>query len=492
MKTKFNPRNFLWIGGLLLILATIAVPILLVLPRSVQAEDPWVYMPQDVPHTEHTSLMKGPYSNGQEVTQACLECHPDSADQVMHTTHWTWESQPFDVPWRDEPATIGKANQINNFCIGTQGNETKCMSCHAGYGWSNEDFDFSNSENVDCLACHAEAAKYNKGDYGLPTEGTDLVAAAQSVHLPNRENCGKCHFNGGGGNNVKHGDLDESLYFPQDTQDVHMGELDFVCTDCHQTSDHAIKGRLLADNYTIDPQEQVACTDCHQGVIHEDERINIHTSSVACQTCHIPDMATKNPTKMTWDWSTAGQDQPEDHYTYLKIKGNFTYEENVEPTYQWFNGDNTYRYLLGDKIDPAQPTLINHPAGDINDPIAKIFPFKIHVAKQPYDTVFNYLLQPRTGGGGDGGGGFWETFDWPSALELGAQDTGMEFSGQYGFAETWMYWPTTHMVQPKENALQCDECHSSDGRLDWKALGYPGDPIEWGGRSLTGTPTPTP
>jgi hypothetical protein len=68
----------------------------------------------------------------------------------------------------------------------------------------------------------------------------------------------------------------------------------------------------------------------------------------------------------------------------------------------------------------------------------------------------------------------------------------MEFSGEYGFAETWMYWPTTHMVQPKENALQCDECHSADGRMDWKALGYPGDPIEWGGRSLPGTSTPTP
>jgi octaheme c-type cytochrome (tetrathionate reductase family) len=436
--------------------------------------------------------MKGPYNTPQEVTRACLECHPDSAEQVMHTTHWTWESQPFDVPWRDEPVTIGKKNQINNFCIGTQGNEAKCMICHAGYGWSNEKFDFSNAENVDCLACHADAAIYNKGDFGLPTESTDLAAAAQSVKMPTRESCGKCHFNGGGGNNVKHGDLDESLYFPQENLDIHMGGLDFVCTDCHQTKDHVIKGRLLADNYTIDPKEQVACTDCHQGTIHEDERINIHTASVACQTCHIPSIALKNPTKLIWDWSTAGQDRPEDHFTYLKIKGDFVYEENVEPVYRWFNGNNAYRYLLGDKIDPTRPTLITQPAGDINDPTAKIFPFKIHIAKQPYDSVFMYLLQPRTGGGGDGGGGFWETFDWPSALALGAQDTGLQFSGQYGFAETWMYWPTTHMVQPKENALQCDDCHSADGRLDWAALGYPGDPIKWGGRSMPELSSTTP
>jgi hypothetical protein len=24
----------------------------------------------------------------------------------MKTSHWTWESKEFDVPWRDEPVTI--------------------------------------------------------------------------------------------------------------------------------------------------------------------------------------------------------------------------------------------------------------------------------------------------------------------------------------------------------------------------------------------------
>jgi hypothetical protein len=189
----------------------------------------------------------------------------------------------------------------------------------------------------------------------------------------------------------------------------------------------------------------------------------------------------KDPTKISWDWSTAGQDRADDHYTYLKIKGTFVYEKNYQPTYLWFNGNLEYRYLLGDKMDPSKPTYINLPAGDINDENAKIFPFKLHVGKQPYDTVNHILLQPRTAGDG----GFWTTFDWQSALALGAQDTGLPFSGQYGFAETWMYWPTTHMVQPKENALQCDACHSDNGRLDWEALGYPGDPLEWGGRDLS-------
>ena len=324
--------------------------------ETVVNSDPWAYVPTHLIHTDHSSIVQGPFNSGQEVTQACLECHADSADQVMHTTHWTWEGEPVTVPWRDEPVTIGKKTQINNFCISSQGNEKQCMTCHAGYGWEDESFDFAEPTNVDCLACHADAAIYNKGDYGIPPESVDLLAAAKSVRAPTREECGKCHFDGGGGNGVKHGDLDESLYFPSENLDVHMGKLNFLCTDCHQTTDHVVQGKLLADNYTIDPAEQVACEDCHQGTVHSDERITLHTDSVACQTCHVPAMALKDPTKTFWDWSTAGQDLPEDHYTYLKIKGNFEYQKDVLPTYQWFNGNIAYRYLLGDPIDPSKTT----------------------------------------------------------------------------------------------------------------------------------------
>ncbi|MBV6395598.1 MAG: hypothetical protein HFACDABA_01176 [Anaerolineales bacterium] len=473
-----QPRSF-WMVGLGAILLAILAPLIAFWPKTAEAkEDPWAGVPIHPTHVDHADIVSGEFASGQDVTRACLQCHEESGEQMIHTTHFTWESRPYNVPWRDEPITIGKANQINNFCIGAQGNESKCMSCHTGYGWSDKRFDFADPANVDCLACHADTSTYAKGEFGNPAPGVDLLAAARSVRAPTRDNCGKCHFDGGGGNGVKHGDLDESLYFPSENLDVHMGGLNFLCTDCHTTRDHTIKGRMVADNYSIDPAEQVACTDCHSGQPHPDERLNLHTDAVACQTCHIPNIAVKDPTKVAWDWSTAGADRGDDHYTYLKIKGSFVYERNYQPTYLWFNGNLSYRYLLGDKIDPDQPTFINQPAGGINDARSKIFPFKLHVAKQPYDTVNRYLLQPRTAGEG----GFWSTFDWLSALTLGAQDTGMKFSGQYGFAETWMYWPTTHMVQPKEYSLQCDACHADNGRLDWEELGYPGDPMEWGGR----------
>ena len=471
-----------WTLGLLGIILLTLVPILYFLPRANQpSSNPADYLPTKAVHVDHKDIIKGDFKTGQDVTRACLECHEDAASQVMGTTHWTWESKEFNVPWRDVPVTIGKINQINNFCIGSQGNENKCMACHAGYGWEEGKAEQqTKAENVDCLACHADTGLYGKGAFGNPAEGINLLAAAQSVRAPTRENCGKCHFDGGGGNGVKHGDLDESLYFPSQNEDVHMGsDLNLQCTDCHWTKDHQILGRMLADNYTIDPKEQVSCEQCHVNQQHADERINTHLSAVACQTCHIPALATEDPTKVFWDWSQAGQEgREDDHFTYLKIKGEFVYDKNFAPTYLWFNGNNEYRYLLGDKINPNEVTYINKPAGSIEDPNAKIFPFKLHIAKQPYDTVNNYLLQPITAGKG----GFWTTFDWNSAFELAAPITGLEYSGQYGFTETYMYWATTHMVQPAENALQCEACHGENGRLDWQGLGYPGDPIEWGGR----------
>ena len=220
---------------------------------------------------------------GQDVTRACLACHKDAATDLMKTSHWTWESKPVSVPWRAQPVTLGKANQINNFCIGAQGNENKCTACHAGYGWeAGRAEQQKQPDNVDCLACHADPGLYGKGLWGNPAPSVDLLAAARSVRATTRENCGKCHFDGGGGNGVKHGDLDQSLNFPARSLDVHMGgKHSLQCSDCHVTNRHQIKGRLIADNVTIDPAEQVSCEQCHTGRIHRDERIASHLRSVA-------------------------------------------------------------------------------------------------------------------------------------------------------------------------------------------------------------------
>ena len=470
-----------WIAGLVFILALIAVPtwyftrVDTTIPGQVP-DSPWDHVPRRAEHVDHSSLLEGPFETGQEVTAACLECHQDAADQVIHTAHWRWESDPVMVEGREEPISTGKKNTINNFCIGIQGNWSSCTACHAGYGWEDETFDFEETANVDCLVCHDSSGGYRKSKSGLPAEGVDLLASAKSVALPTRSNCGGCHFRGGGGNAVKHGDLDDSLLYPDESLDVHMGRYDFQCIDCHQTTDHVITGRSIT--VSVDNQNQIACTDCHQETLHTDARINAHTATVACQTCHIPRVAIKEATKTHWDWSEAGDEAREENtHEYLKIKGSFIYEKNLKPEFRWFNGL-ADRYLLGDSLEDGDVTALNRPRGDISDPKARIWPFKIHIAVQPYDRQNNYLLQPVT----SGQGGYWKEFDWDQALQLGAEVTGMDYSGEFGFTTTTMYWPQTHMVAPKSEALQCQACHCEDGCIDWETLGFPGDPIKWGSR----------
>ena len=478
-------RNYkhTWLLGTILSLAIIIIPILIALPRNAQPiDDPFSKLPKIAIHVDHSALMQGPFNTGQEVTQACLVCHPDASEQVMHTSHYTWESDSVYSPDHKRMVTLGKKNAINNFCISIESNWPACTACHVGYGWEDESYDFSHKENVDCLVCHDHSGGYKKSKKGNPAKGVDLLAAARSVGAPTRENCGGCHFDGGGGNAVKHGDLDGRLKFPSERIDVHMGRYDFSCTTCHRTEDHNIRGKASSVSIgDLNTQNQVQCIDCHNQEPHRDARLNEHTEAVACQTCHVALMARKDATKIHWDWSTAGQDLPQDAHQYLKIKGSFVYKKNHRPDYAWYNGT-TGRYLKGDIIDPTQVTPFNKPNGNIKDPKAKIWPFKIHYGKQIYDKTNNYFLLPKT----VGAGGYWTEFDWDQALRLGAENSGLPYSGEYDFAETSFYWTTSHMITPKDEALQCIDCHSDVGRLDWQMLGYDGDPVTHGSRFLSG------
>ena len=440
--------------------------------------NPIVFEKKTRVHLDHSAFFSKPFASPQDVTEACLKCHRKAADDVMHTAHWTWLG---DSVTRDHGITnipIGKKNLINNFCIGVQGNWGSCTKCHAGYGWKDGGFDFKSKKNVDCLICHDGSGQYIKGEAGLPTKTTDLLASAKSVHFPKRDNCGSCHYYGGGGLGVKHGDLDNSLDHPGADLDVHMGKKDFLCIDCHVTKDHQIPGRSYG--VSVSNRGGISCLQCHSGVQHKDARLERHTQAVACQTCHIPSFARKVPTKASWDWSKAGDaSRTEDPHHYLKIKGEFTYQQEAIPEYGWFKNE-VDRYLAGDPIVRGGVTRLNAPKGTIDDPAAKIWPFKIHRGKQPFDRKNGYLVVPVTGGKG----GYWSSFNWQQSVKMGEAFTGLTFSGHLGFTDTEMAWPLSHMVAPARQALKCMDCHGvGSTRLDFKALGYAGDPMLVGGRT---------
>jgi hypothetical protein len=148
----------------------------------------------------------------------------------------------------------------------------------------------------------------------------------------------------------------------------------------------------------------------------------------------------------------------------------------VVPTYAWYYNGKGGAYLPGDKIDPDKVTRLSWPEGDRSDLTAKIFPFKVHTAKQPYDTKNGYLITPKVFGQKGDPDAYWVNYDWKKASAAGMKATGLEFSGEYDFTPTEMYWRINHMVVPADAALGC---------LDWEALGYSADPMRNSSASRT-------
>jgi hypothetical protein len=115
-----------------------------------------------------------------------------------------------------------------------------------------------------------------------------------------------------------------------------------------------------------------------------------------------------------------------------------------------------------DRIDPAEVVAVNEPIGAPGDPNSRIFPFKVHRGKQPYDKVHKNFVAPML----SGEDGYWKTLDWPRAIEKGMAFMEVPYSGEYDFVSTSYVLPTTHMVAPKENAVACAQCHvRQNGRL---------------------------
>ncbi len=434
--------------------------------------------------TDHSEfeVLQGDFGTPNEVTEACLSCHTKRDEEIMATAHWTWERETA-IPGRGA-ITIGKKNLLNNFCTGATGNNSSCMRCHIGYGWKDKSFDFEDPKNIDCLVCHDQTDTYfkKKGEAGYPATAENATAVypapdynyvSQNVGLPRKENCGICHFYGGGGNNVKHGDLEEALLDCSFEVDVHMSSdsLDMSCIDCHKTEKHLISGK----SYSVSSANvnRVTCEQCHSGSPHQDRILDEHYLRVACQTCHIPAYAKVNSTKVWWDWSSGGKldDEGKPYYepdadgnhNYLSAKGNFVWDDNIEPEYYWFNGTADH-YLNSDTISEI-PVKINTLFGNYQDSTAKIWPVKVHRGRQMYDTINNTIVHLKLAGKRKGEGAFWMDFDWDTAAYLGMKYNERPYSGEYGFVETEVYWPINHMVSPKSEALDCSDCHSRDGKL---------------------------
>lgn len=447
--------------------------------------------------------LQGPFASGPEVTKACLECHTEAGKHIMKSLHWKWE---FINPKTGQK--LGKKHLVNNFCTNARGNEGMCAQCHISYNHTGIDFDFTNQGNIDCLVCHDRTGAYyktpaTKGNAACSVmfEGKpalDLAMISQHVGMPGRENCGRCHFNGGGDDNVKHGDLSTALTNPDKALDVHMDSkgLNFACTNCHVTDKHIPAGSRY-DVHASDSEgrgkpgerrDVATCQSCHGISPHKGDtlkgiKLNGHVDKIACQTCHIPEFARGGVATMTdWDWRTAGKlnEKGEGYYeknytqsngahrkTYKSIKGSFKFAENVVPEYRWFDGQMDYTTI--DRVfDPAKTVDINGFKGSYQDEKSRIWPFKRMHTIMPYDAGRNTLVYTHLWGEDDSA--YWGNYDMLKAVAAGMKENNMPFSGKLGYVDTYSWWPITHMVAPKGDALACAECHAKNGRL----AGLPG------------------
>jgi hypothetical protein len=229
-------------------------------------------------------------------------------------------------------------------------------------------------------------------------------------------------------------------------------------------------------------------------------------------------IARQTATRMFVDFSKAGQDRPrqlDEHGrpSYDSKRGEQRWAKDVIPEYRWYDGTRRV-YVVGQEMDPSSTVELNRPLGERYDPEAKIYPFKVHEAIQPYDEQAQVLLVPKLAGG------LWQHGDWHQALTEGAAALDLEYSGEHGWVRTRMYTGIHHEVVPsgqalgcadchEERAVRCQRCHSDasgielpehrnqvyprvERRMDFEALGYEDDPALVGGRFYTtlgrGTP----
>ena len=470
---------------------------------SLCAQFPRHTLAEDAPRAKHPSAreltadhskfqaLQADFKNGEAVTQACLTCHNQADTQLRKTPHWEWHIAG--------DASRGKGGMVvNNYCISSNKlGDQSCNDCHIGWN--------AKLGSVNCLNCHSQKMiNWNEafGDISSLSQDGDesaleivadlraqLLESITSIGQPSAKNCGSCHFYSGGGDRVKRGDMGSDLLTASRDLDVHLSKegAGLSCIDCHNTRNHQVPGRKY-NMSAAEEREQLGepdfksflrCEACHTTAPHKNEILNDHFKTIACQTCHIPLLARQEATKVWWDWSKAGQTKDGKPFdikdesgekTYMSIKGEFRWEKNVLPEYAWFDGT-MENHLLNEPVDPTRVVDLQWPNGRPHAPGSKIYPFKVHRGKQPWDPETKLISAPML----SGDDGYWKTLDWQRSISKGMELMELPYSGKYDFIETRFMYPSNHTVAPKEKALRCDDCHhrAGDGRGS-RMAGVPG------------------
>jgi hypothetical protein len=314
--------------------------------------------------------------------------------------------------------------------------------------------------------------------------------------------------------------------------DVHAVR-NIACIDCHETEGHFIAAGLHTTTLMANdlPTVDVSCEQCHSAEPHEASELapfyNTHTDRVACVTCHIPTLQEDNVTRR--DFSEVEFEEKPGIFIYSDVEKEADGRRGI--MYRWWNGDATFLgNPIGDNPNGAglysfyRPKRVWPEFKDFDysawyervmRPIAnrktsKLYAMKRFNGKQHIDLA---NMTPF--------GGMYVPYNLPDYYVNGNPDQAaskeMEKSMMgmmYGLmfkvylldkfmtfmdADGWdtssyedvknlknveARWlpmdaslETSHAIR-RNGALTCNDCHSPNGVLDWRELGYTQEEIE--------------
>ena len=226
-----------------------------------------------------------------------------------------------------------------------------------------------------------------------------------------------------------------------------------VCVDCHVTVDHRIAGQ--GADLPID--EGVAmrpCTDCHNVRKIHSLDLKQHLKTVACQSCHIPTYARSVTTDMIRDYRHA-EVNPKGLYEPV-----ITRQSDVVPEYAFWNGESVF-YEFGAAAEEGQ--VVAQILGDIHDGV--LYPFRVHTTIMPQDPVSGALLPVKSSI-------LFQYGEMDLSILTGAEQAGFDLTEGYTYINTTRWMGIYHEMPSADQALDCADCHDSDERLDFSALGY--------------------
>ena len=440
-----------------------------------------------------------PTSSTTRARRPASQCHQEQAESFFHSQHYQWQGDTPDIV-NANGQKLGKINTMNDFCTNPMANWIGARSTSTGRSWprvlevprrprqapDGEMTSEEQLENIDCLICHASGYRRDlyENDAGgwqwrpilWQNQVRHWTRSRSASRCRTRAMCLRCHAGAGGGPNFKRGDIEYALADCDRDFDVHMATdgADMQCIACHAGENHRVRGRGADLSGTDFPANAARAARRPSATARRRTAARCSTSTpqrVTCTVCHIRDV---RQAAIPRTWCATGRSpihiSRSNKYSATISSRNgrdagLRLVQRQDPRCSsWASASRSSRRRHGRDHDPRGS------AARTRTP--RSTPFKLHRARAARASTTSSWIIPLAVEE------FFANGDIDQAVHEGGQVAyGIE-DPKYAWVQTSATWASSTGSSRRRSALQCLDCHAADGRLDWKALGYRGDPLE--------------